>query len=256
MNSRKREARSSRFFRSYFVIKLLRALLIISCANKRNGVNMINIKGAIFDLDGTLLDSMHIWDTIAEDYLLSQGILPDSNLREAVRVMSIQQVCEHFCNVYGLPLTQQEIADGINKMIEDFYFNHAQLKDGAVEMLERLKNHGTRMCVATATDRYLVEAALNRTGIADYFGRIFTCTESGAGKDQPDIFDQALDFLGTAKNETIIFEDSLYAIKTAKAHGFIVAAFYDAVSHHQQKEIKSLADYYYRSLTEWTASND
>jgi HAD superfamily hydrolase (TIGR01509 family) len=212
---------------------------------------MIDMKGAIFDLDGTLFDSMIMWASIAEDYLKSQGIKPNDDIRAAVRVMSIQQVCEHFCSEYGLALSQEEITAGINGMVEDFYFNRVRLKDGVMESLMQLKNSGVKMCVATATDRYLVEAGLRRTGISEFFGQVFTCTDAGAGKDEPVIFLQALAFLGTGKNETIVFEDALYAIKTAKAAGFKVAAFYDESARYQQEEIKKRADWYFKSFYEW-----
>lgn len=217
---------------------------------------MIQIKGAIFDLDGTLLDSMPIWDSVAVDYLKSHGITPNSNIYEAVRSMSIQQVCEHFCGEYGIRLTHEQIGIGINGMVEDFYFNRAPLKAGVSDALGRLEARGVKMCVATATDRYLVEAALRRTGILKYFSRIFTCTEVGAGKDEPTIFLRALDFLGTNKQETLVFEDALYAIKTAKAEGFPVVALYDESAAQKQDRIKALADCYYKSFVEWNEAND
>jgi beta-phosphoglucomutase-like phosphatase (HAD superfamily) len=136
-------------------------------------------------MDGTLLDSMTIWETVAIDYLKSKGITPDADIYKAVRSMSIQQVCEHFCSAYGLTLGQQEITDGINGMVEDFYFHRAPLKAGVADALEHMSRNGVRMCVATATDRYLVEAALHRTGIDRYFGRIFTCSEVGIGRITP-----------------------------------------------------------------------
>lgn len=212
---------------------------------------MIDIKGAIFDLDGTLLDSMTMWDSIAENYLKSQGVKPNDHVREAVRAMSIQQVCEHFCSEYGLALSREEIVGGINGMVEDFYFRRVQLKDGVSETLKTLRKRGVKMCLATATDRYLVEAGLRRTGISDYFGRIFTCTEAGAGKDEPDIFLQALDFLGTDIRETVVFEDALYAVRTARNAGFTVAALYDESASAKQEEIKKLANYYMKSFVEW-----
>ncbi|SHH58587.1 haloacid dehalogenase superfamily, subfamily IA, variant 3 with third motif having DD or ED [Sporobacter termitidis DSM 10068] len=216
---------------------------------------MIDFNGAIFDMDGTLLDSMPIWDTVAVEYLKSRGITPNDDIYQAVRSMSIQQVCGHFCSVYGLTLTQQEITDGINGMVEDFYFNRAPLKAGVPEALRRLEARGVKMCVATATDRYLVEAALARTGILRFFDRIFTCTEAGAGKDEPDIFHQALDFLGTGAGGTVVFEDALYAIETAKAAGLRVVALYDASAADQQDKIKKRADCFYQSFEEWNEDN-
>lgn len=216
---------------------------------------MIEFKGAIFDLDGTLFDSMTMWENVASDYLKSRGILPNEHVNEAVRAMSIQQVCEHFCNEYGLNLSQEEITAGINELVEDFYFNRVRLKDGVTAMLDSLKRRGVKMCVATATDRYLVEAGLRRTGISNYFGRLFTCTESGAGKDEPAIFFEALDYLGTDIKESVIFEDALYAIRTAKKAGFTVVALYDVTVRHQVDEIKRLADYYFNSFVEWNEQN-
>lgn len=217
---------------------------------------MIKFKGAIFDLDGTLFDSMPMWETVAWDYLISRGIRPNDDVREAVRAMSIQQVCAHFCSEYGLNLSQEDIIDGINGFVEAFYFHRVTLKAGVAAMLESLKKRDVKMCLATATDRYLVEAGLQRTGIGEYFGQIFTCTETGAGKDQPDIFNEALQFLGTEIKETIVFEDALYAIRTAKKAGFTVVALYDASVHHQQDHIKQLADYYFKSFVEWNEHND
>jgi HAD superfamily hydrolase (TIGR01509 family) len=214
---------------------------------------MKEIKGAIFDLDGTLFDSNSMWDSIVEEYLKSQGITPSNDVSEAVSAMSIQQVCGYFCSAYGLDLSHDEIVNGINRMVEDFYYNRVQLKEGVRETLSRLQKHGVKMCVATATDRYLVEAGLIRTGISDYFGRIFTCTEVGAGKDAPDIYCQALDFLGTDIKETVVFEDALYAIRTAKASGFTVAALYDASICHQQDITIKLADFYFDSFVEMNA---
>jgi HAD superfamily hydrolase (TIGR01509 family) len=212
---------------------------------------MINFKGAIFDLDGTLLNSMPIWETVASDFLVKQGITPGAEVNEAVRSMSIQQVCALFCSEYGLPLSNEDIIDGINKMVEDFYFHQVPLKSGVAEALARLKNRGVKMCVATATDRYLVEAALRRNKVLQYFDRIFTCTEVGAGKDQPDIYLRALDALGTDLADTVVFEDALYAIRTAKETGFIVAALYDTSADEKQNAIKKLADYYFTSFVEW-----
>ncbi|NLA86180.1 MAG: HAD family phosphatase [Clostridiales bacterium] len=213
----------------------------------------MEIKGAIFDLAGTLLDSMVIWESVASDYLKSLGIKPNDDVRETTRSMSIQQACEHFYSEYGLAISPEDMIGGVNSMVEDFYFNRVLLKNSVVEMLNRLKINGVRMCAATATDRYLVEAGLRRNGILDYFGRIFTCTEVGADKDKPIIYQQALEYLGTDIKETLVFEDALYAVKTAKAAGFKVAAVYDESGRGQQDEIKRLADYFIKSFADLDA---
>ena len=211
---------------------------------------MTNIEGAVFDLDGTLLDSMYIWDTIGEDYLRSLGIQPRENLNRTFKTMSLKQAAEYYRSEYGVTLGTDEIMDGVNGMIERFYFNDVKAKAGVGDVLERLKNAGVRMCVATATDLHLAEASLRRNGLLDYFSTILTCTEVGSGKDAPEIFNRALEHLGTPKERTLVFEDALYAVKTAKAAGFAVVGVYDRSESAHSSEIRSLADFWIGSFQE------
>lgn len=199
------------------------------------------ITGAIFDVDGTLLDSMSIWDTIGEDYLRSIGYQPRENLNQVFKDMSLHQAARYYQAEYGVALSVEEITAGVNAMLEDFYRYKAALKPGAGEFVRELSRRGVKLCIATATDRYLVEAALARCGVLPYFGRIFTCTEAGHGKDEPDIFEAALRFLGTERSKTVVFEDALYAVQTAKKSGFRVAAVYD-IHEKKQAEVRRLAD--------------
>lgn len=201
----------------------------------------MKIAGAIFDFDGTLFDSMSIWDTAGENYLRSLGREPASDLSSTLSAMSLYQAAVYLRETYGLSLCVEEIMDGINKTVEDFYFYSAMPKPGVPEFLERLHLQGIKMCIATATDRYQIEAALERCGLTRYFGEIFTCTAVGHGKDEPHIYEAALEFLGTAKAETLVFEDALHAIRTAKAAGFPVAAVYDP-HEPNQAEVRSTAD--------------
>jgi len=204
----------------------------------------MKIKGAIFDLDGVLLDSMFIWDTLGETYLKSQGIKPREDVREILRPMSLFQAAEYFRDEYGIIESIQAIIDGINRLVEHFYFDLAETKPGVIDFLDKLRKNNVKMCITTATDRFMVDAALKRNGIEYYFDKIFTCTEVGHGKDEPDIYYQALNFLGMTKREVFVFEDALYAIKTAKKAGFSVVAVNDSTAQGQQTEIKKLADVY------------
>ena len=201
------------------------------------------IKGAIFDLDGTLLDSMSIWDTVGEDYLRSLGIEPRENLAEVFKTFTLEESAEYYRTHYGVSLSVKEIAKGVTRMIEDFYRNTVTLKNGVAEFLEKLSCDGVKMCIATVTDKYLVEAALKRLKIRDYFSEIFTTSAVGCGKNKPTIYRTALDHLGTPKSETVVFEDTLHALMTAKNDGFPVAAVYDE-HESRQTEMKANGDYY------------
>ena len=209
----------------------------------------MRIRGAIFDVDGTLLDSMFIWDTIGETYLRSIGYQPKENLNETFKNMSLHQAARYYQTEYGVTRSIDEIMDGVNAMLERYYRFEVPLKPGAAELLERLRQDGVKLCIATATGRHLVEAALDRCGVLSCFGEIFTCNEVGHGKDEPDIFEAALRFLGTRREETLVFDDALYAVRTAKEAGFLVAAVYD--SHERsQAEVRARSDLYLEDLTQ------
>ena len=207
------------------------------------------LKGAIFDFDGTLFDSMFIWNTAGETYLRSIGIEPKEDLRKVLKTMSLLQSATYIREKYAVELTLEEIMDGINCTVEIFYFYTVQPKEGVITLLEQMKVKGIKMCIATATDRYQVNAALKRCGMEHFFSEIFTCTDVGHGKDEPFIFRKAMDYLGTTRENTVVFEDAYHAAKTAKADGFVTVAVYD--SHEEkQKELQALSDFYFENYTE------
>lgn len=214
----------------------------------------MRIRGAIFDVDGTLLDSMFIWDTIGETYLRSIGYEPREKLNEVFKNMSLFQAARYYRTEYGVTLSIDEIMNGVNAMLERYYRLEVSLKPGVAELLAQLQASGVKLCIATATDRYLVEAALERCGVLSCFGAIFTCNEVGHGKDEPDIFEEALRFLGTEKAETVVFDDALYAVRTAKEAGFPVAVIYD--SHEKNQEgLRALADFYIEDFSQVSAED-
>ena len=198
------------------------------------------IRGAIFDVDGTLLDSMSIWNTIGEDYLRSLGMEPHENLAETFKRFSLDQAARYYQTEYGVSLSVAEIMSGVNGMIEQFYIQEAPMKPGAAQFLRQLRSRNVKMCIATATDRDLVEAAFRRCGIEDCFSEIFTCTSVGHSKNEPHIYRAAWNHLGTAKEETYVFEDALHAAQTAALDGFPVIAVYDP-SESQQRQLQEVS---------------
>ena len=211
----------------------------------------MNFKGAIFDLDGTLLDSMPFWETLGSEYLKAKGIIPRENVDRTLKTMSLQQGARYLKREFSIPGSEDEIIDEIVAMIEDIYLSKAPLKAGALPLLERLYEEKVRMCIATATENSLAKAALERLGALRYFDFILTCFDTGMGKDRQEFFLKALELLNTPKEETIVFEDALYAIKSAKAAGLLVVAVYDESFHEEREEIRVISDFYLDSLEDW-----
>lgn len=202
------------------------------------------IKSAIFDVDGTLLDSMKIWDNAGERYLLSVGQKAENGLSQKLFNMSLSEGAEYMKKRYALPFLTDEIVSGVLKIIEDFYFYEVNLKSGAKEFLQFLKSNNIKMTVATSSDKTHIKKAFERLGISDYFTDIVTCSEIGKGKTSPDIYLACGKILGTAPSETLVFEDALFAVETAHKAGFRTVGVYDESSEKDKNRIKAVCDYY------------
>lgn len=211
------------------------------------------IRGAIFDADGTLLDSMPMWSGGGSGYLRGLGIEAKGDLDERFRDMSLYQSALCLKEEYGLSLSLEEIAHGINSMVDNLYAETVPLKPGVLALLEGLRQRGVKMCVATASEAYQISMALERCGAAHYFEKVFSCVDVGHGKDEPDIYRQAQECLGTDKADTFVFEDALYAVRTAKADGYKTVGVHDASVEDRDKLI-ALSDHYiedYRHLEDF-----
>lgn len=214
------------------------------------------IKGAIFDADGTLFDSMGLWDQAGEIYLRQKGIRSREDIKEQLETMTMEESAEYFRSSYGINLECDEIINEFNTMIYDCYKKEIRIKPGVLQVLEDLKSRNIRMCIATSTDRPLIEAALKNNGIDGYFSGIITCTEAGSGKRNPRIYELAMGILGTKKEETLVLEDAYFAANTAKKSGFFLAVIRDLYSEKDREKLLKLADIYLESWEEWGKPNE
>ncbi len=212
-------------------------------------MNINEIKGAIFDLDGTLLNSMPLWKHFGEKYLIDRGIMPKPGLNDLVKTLTLRESAAFFRSQYGIRESEDVIMKQINDMIYNQYRNEIQFKPHAREFVQRLYRQGTPCCICTVTSQYMVEAALARLDSLQYF-RFILSSDEGGSKSDPAIFETALKRLGTKRNETVVFEDSLYAITTAKSVGFRVAALHDEAAEHDLPLIRNMADEYLDSFAE------
>jgi len=213
---------------------------IVTDINKK-----LHIEGAIFDLDGTLLNSTHVWEDFGNRFFDGTGITPRPTLRDDIRSLTLRQAAEYCIKEYDIKKSPEELMDHINENLRSFYAEEVELKKGVAAFLHFLHEKGIPMCVATATDRRLSESALKRYGLLDYMSDIVTCTDTGLSKNTPAIFEYAREKMGSpAKEHTFVFEDAFHAIKTARGGGYGVVGVYDVSEERNRAEIERLSDLY------------
>lgn len=207
------------------------------------------IKYAVFDVDGTLLDSMDMWIHFGENYLRTKGIIVGHELDEYIQYFSMREVSEYFSKEYHLG-DASDIEEEFKEMTERFYFREVEMKSGVEKLLADLFENGVRMYIATATYASLVIPALERLGIYKYFEGIVTCSDVGHGKDRPDVFLSALEAIDGNITESWVFEDAMHGITTAKAAGFKVCGVYDPTEKENVQALKDICDIYTEDLSE------
>lgn len=207
----------------------------------------MKIKGAIFDMDGTLIDSLGVWNIlwskIGQEYLNDKEFKPIEKDDKLVRTMLLKDAIYMICEKYNVSASPEKVIEFTNNVMIDFYKNDVCLKEGVVEFLDYLSEKGVKMCIASATEKSLVELAVEHCGINKYFPKIISCADVGRGKDSPEVFIAALNYLRTSLEETWVFEDSLVAIKTASNSGFNTVGIYDC-NNYGQDEISTIATVY------------
>lgn len=200
-------------------------------------------KFAIFDMDGTLVDSMVYWQRLASEFLASKGVkeIP-ACVFEKIKPMTMTESAALFVQVFSLPGTPESIANEMNAMMDAHYRKDIPLKSGVKDYLAALEEKGVEMCVASATAEPLMEACLTRNGVRPYFKFLLSCEAVGVGKNQPDVYYEAAKRLGSSPAETAVYEDALYALDTARKAGFYTVGVYDAAADAQWSEAAQLAE--------------
>lgn len=210
-----------------------------------------SIKGAIFDLDGTLMDSMGFWSELDGIYLRSKGIdtIPEDYLLEIAHLGSYETAI-YTKKRFSIPETPEEMMKEWHSMSIDFYANKVALKEGALNYLKLLKSRGVKLGVATANDEDLYIPALKLTGIDNLFDAVVNVSEVERKKGFPDIYLLACERMGVKAEESVVFEDILLGIKGARAGGFKTVGVFDETSERDVPEIKRIADKFIVSFKE------
>lgn len=217
---------------------------------KKTAAEGTQLRGAIFDLDGTVLDSMPCWETVGTRYLQERGIaIPDpEDLARRLKTTTLPQAAELYQTEFGIPKSVEAICADIVEMIGRDYRERAPLKPHVEPVLRRLQREGVVMCIATATDAALADAALMRLGVRDCFAFISTCQQLNTSKRETLIFDDAVARMGVDKQDTVVFEDSLHSIETAAKAGYRVIGVYD---NSARAEVAAIAPLCERFVFDW-----
>ncbi len=209
----------------------------------------MNRSFAIFDMDGTLVDSMGYWTHLGAEYLRAKGFArPPEDLWDTMKALTLPQTAEWFVRDLGVAGTADSVAAELNAVMADHYRRDVPLKPGAKEYLAALRARGADMCVATNTPAPLVRACLSRLGVLDMFRFCISGDEVGAGKDRPDIYLAAARRLGGPPQDVAVYEDALFALRTAKAAGFYTVGVFDDQCAADWDEICRLSD---ETVREW-----
>ena len=211
---------------------------------------LTNIKAVIFDLDGSLVDSMWMWYQIDVEYLSRFGFTVPPGLQKAIEGYSFSETAIYFKERFQIPDSLDEIKATWNEMAWDKYMNEVPLKPGAALFLEYCQKQGIKLGIATSNSRELVQNIAQVHGFDNYFSCIMTGCDVGKGKPAPDIYLAVAQKLQVLPEECLVFEDILPGIQAGKSAGMKVCAVEDAYSLDQTSEKKALADYYIKDFYE------
>lgn len=216
----------------------------------------MQIKAAIFDMDGTLIDSLSYWESFWKSFgkkILGQDDFEcDKDFDKRLRTMIFKNVLKELRSFYHLTCSEEELANFSSRNLAEFYRNEATVKEGVKEFLEHLKKSGIRMCVASATEKKYILEALDYHGLLPYFEAVLSCDDIGKGKDQPDIYLLSLEALGVEAKDACVFEDSYVALESAASVGCQTVGIFDP-NNYGQDRLKAASNIYLSEGETWEA---
>ncbi|MGX8796014.1 HAD family hydrolase [Fusibacter sp. JL298sf-3] len=213
-------------------------------------IDFSTVDAIIFDLDGTLVDSMWIWKQIDIDFLEKRGLTLPSDLQKDIEGMSFTETAHYFINRFEMTEPIEAIQSEWLEMAETYYEKHIPLKEGAFQLLVEAAQNGVKLGVGTSNSRYLLEKVLNAHGILNHFHALRTSCEVVKGKPAPDVFLKVAEDLEVPPEKCLVFEDTHAGVLAGKRAGMQVIAVFDALSAPYQEAIIADADGFINSFSE------
>lgn len=213
-------------------------------------IDFNTVDAIIFDLDGTLVDSMWIWKQIDIDFLEKRGLTLPSDLQKDIEGMSFTETAHYFINRFEMTEPIEAIQSEWLEMAETYYEKHIPLKEGAFQLLVEAAQNGVKLGIGTSNSRYLLEKVLNAHGVLNHFHALRTSCEVVKGKPAPDVFLKVAEDLEVAPEKCLVFEDTHAGVLAGKRAGMQVIAVFDALSAPYQEAIIADADGFINSFSE------
>ncbi len=212
----------------------------------------MNFKYAVFDMDGTLLDSMNDW-LYCEKKIIGDYCGFDFVSDKECNVLGLNNIVQYAIDKTGVNFGAEDVLPDIYRLMSDKYENtNIKPKEGAVEFLKFLKEKGIKIAIATATDFEMCENCLKRNGILDYIDTFVSTKQAGHSKTRPDVYLKAMEIIGAVKQETLIFEDAAYCVETLYNNKFRYAIVFDSAGYplipDYQKEAAEIQIFNYKEL--------
>ncbi|MGN1162196.1 MAG: HAD family hydrolase [Candidatus Fimenecus sp.] len=207
-------------------------------------------KGVIFDLDGTLIDSMDVWNQVDIEFFKRRGMEVPEGYKKVISKMPFTAIAEYTKEKYSIKESAEEIIEEWHTIALEEYKYNVKLKDGAKEFIEKCKENGLKCTYATASADILCDTVLKANDVYEYFDSKAYVYEVDKDKSEPDIYLLAAERLNLNPQECIVFEDIIEGVKSAKKGGFTACGVYDDSSAKDEKEIREIADYYIKSFAE------
>ena len=247
MNRRKTKCKQKKNAYGAVLLDKKREMCYTHGVKKSKGTKNMQIKGVIFDMDGTLVDSLVFWDLLWEEitrrYTAPMRFVPDEIADRAVRTITFAESMAFLHRHHGIAESADELCRVGNDLLVHFYETQVELKRGVREYLEYCRQNGIKMCIASAGNLEHIELAMAHCGIREYFSGVISCKTVGKDKSHPDVFFAALEHLGTKKEETYVIEDSIVALRTAHRAGFPTVGVYDRHGFDHE-EMQAISDVY------------